>query len=159
MCSLCNVFSIECVLYRMHSLQNVVSTECVLYRMCSLSNAFSSECILYRMCALYLLPCALQLQRNTGSFAHVLGLFCLYIGSLLTLWHTSGLRRALLARTPPQTGDGFFRFARTTPQTGESGGHSTVLYYRWQWWTQYCPLLLSFTTGDSGRHTRHQCHH
>ena len=52
MCSLQNVFSIECVLYRLCSLYNVFSTECVLYRMCPLQNVSSIERVLYRMCPL-----------------------------------------------------------------------------------------------------------
>ena len=36
---------VERFLYRMCSLQNVFSVECVIYRMCSLQNVFPAECV------------------------------------------------------------------------------------------------------------------
>ena len=64
MCSLWNIFSTECVLYRIYASQvpgmlvwrlacNVLSIECVLYGMCCLQNVFSIQRVLYRMCSLW----------------------------------------------------------------------------------------------------------
>ena len=64
MCSLQNMFSTECVLYKMSSLQNVFWMKCV-YIMLSLAWIWISvECALYRMCSLY---SVFSIQQNSHS--------------------------------------------------------------------------------------------